>query len=75
MARHGFGDLCGGSSGLCGDAPRSSIEAGDRAKGGLNPGIAIPVTDIHRKWKSLGSASTVAMFAIVGMSGFPVSYR
>jgi hypothetical protein len=73
--RHGFGDLCGGGLGLCDDARRSSIEVGDRAKGGLNPRITIPVTDIHRKWRSLRSASTVAMFAIVEMSGFPVSYR
>ena len=33
------GNLCGGGSGLCGDAPRSSIEVGDKAKGGLNPGL------------------------------------
>lgn len=53
----------------------AGIEVGDRAMVGLNPRITIPVMDIHCKWRSLRSASTVAMFAIVEMSGFPANYR
>ena len=53
----------------------AGIEVGDRARVGLNPRITIPVTNIHCKWRSLRSASTAAMFAIVEMLGFPASYR